>query len=102
MDFWRPYNIKCAQKLRRTTTAFSKSIGMLFKDVIQHLIGTKIEEGARHIFSWQRKSIQSIWTCIEVKGPYCHKFWAHFSEYWHVFSRHFFCWVFCTVLADFG
>jgi hypothetical protein len=37
-------------------------------------------------FSGHRKSVQSVRTCTEFKGPYCHKFWAHFSRYWHVFQ----------------
>jgi hypothetical protein len=49
-NFWRSYSIKCAQKLRRTAVAVSESIGMLFMAIVQHLIGTKIEEGDGHVF----------------------------------------------------
>jgi hypothetical protein len=35
-DFRRPYTIKCAQKSRRTTAAFSESIGTHSKAVVQH------------------------------------------------------------------
>jgi hypothetical protein len=38
---------------------FSESIGMLFKAVVQHLIGTEIEEGAGHTFLGEKSSYSS-------------------------------------------
>jgi hypothetical protein len=37
---------------------FSESIGTLFKAIVQHLIGTKIEEEDGHTF-WGEKSLYS-------------------------------------------
>jgi hypothetical protein len=61
---------------------FSESIGTLFKAIVQHLIGTEIEEGARHTFLGE-KSCTVRMDLRRNRGPYHRKFWAHFS-------RHFF------------
>jgi hypothetical protein len=37
-------------------------------------------------FSGKRKSIQSVRTCKEFKGSYCHKLWVHFSRYCDIFQ----------------
>jgi hypothetical protein len=41
---------------------------------------------SRARFSGKRKSIQSVRTCKEFKGSYCHKLWVHFSRYCDVFQ----------------
>ena len=41
---------------------------------------------SRARFSGKRKSIQSVRTCKEFKGSYCHKLWVHFSRYCDVFK----------------
>jgi hypothetical protein len=64
---------------------FSESIGMHFKAVVQHLIGTEIEEGAGHTFLGE-KSPYSPYGPAQKSRAVPHKFWVHFSRYWHVFQ----------------
>ena len=72
---------------------FSKSIGMLFKAAIQHLIGTKIEEGAGHTFLGE-KSLYSPYGPAQKSRAVPHKILGTFFKVLAHFSRHFFLLVF--------
>jgi hypothetical protein len=76
---------------------FSESIGMLFKAIVQHLIGTEIEEGAGHTFLGEKSSYGPAQKLRVVPQ----KLMGTFFKVLACFSRHFFCWVFHTVLAEF-
>jgi hypothetical protein len=79
---------------------FSESIGMLFKAVVQHLIGTEIEEGAGHTFLGE-KSPYSPYGPAQKSRAVPQKILGAFFKVLARFSRHFSCWVFRTVLAEF-
>jgi large-conductance mechanosensitive channel len=88
MDLRRSYNIKCAQKSRRIATEFSECIGTHSKAVVQHLLA-QILRRVLGMFFEKEKSIQSIWTCIEIEGRTVINFGHVFQEYWHMVFKAF-------------
>jgi hypothetical protein len=68
---------------------FSKSIGTLFKAVVQHLIGTEIEEGAGHTFLGE-KSPYSSYGPAPKSRVVPQKILGVFFKVLACFSRHFF------------
>jgi hypothetical protein len=79
---------------------FSESIGTLFKAVVQHLIGTEIEEGAEHTFLGE-KSPYSPYRLAQKSRVVPQKILGTLFKVLGRFSRHFSCWIFRTILAAF-
>ena len=69
---------------------FSKSIGMLFKVVVQHLIGTEIEEGVEHTFLGE-KSLYSPYGPAQKSRVVPQKILGAFFKVLAHFSRHLHC-----------
>jgi hypothetical protein len=67
---------------------FFESIGTLFKAVVQHLIGTDIEEGAGHTFLCE-KSLYSSYGPAQKSRAVPHKILGTFFKVLAHFSRHF-------------
>jgi hypothetical protein len=65
---------------------FSESIGMLFKAVVQHLIGTEIEEGAGHDFLGRENPYSPYGHAQNSRGRTVINSGHIFQEYWHVFQ----------------
>jgi hypothetical protein len=80
---------------------FSESIGMLFKAVVQHLIGTEIEEGAGHTFLGE-KSPYSPYGPAQKSRAIPQKILGTFFKVLAHFSRHFFLLVFIQSWQNFG
>jgi hypothetical protein len=68
---------------------FSESIGMLFKAVVQHLIGTKIKEGDGHTFLGE-KSLYSLYGLAQKSRAVPQKILGTFFKVLAHFSRNFF------------
>jgi hypothetical protein len=68
---------------------FSESIGTLFKAVVQHLIGTEIEEGVGHTFLGE-KSLYSPYGPAQKSRAVPQKILGTFFKVLAHFSRHFF------------